>query len=439
MDKNPEILKTISLLANDEQDILESAIFSLSNYGNGVVEELVSALSSPNENIRQNVASCLGLIKDPNTIKNLFNLLLDPRQNVQVSAAWALNSFDVNELKQQLNIPEGMSDDMEKALKHSNWQIRWYGINFLSREVEMQGQNSGSEERGNVLNDKLTELLLPALKDSYLAVRLSAIWRLEELYNETIKEYFIELLGDLNEQIRSEIALVFSRNLEEDSVPALAKRLQYDLNDNVRLSAVLALSNIGGEIIKPALLIAINDKNEYVRAEAINAMITTNSGVYELENIYLNALNDKSKYVFRNTIKNLAIIGLTKTRETLFDILKTEKDNERIANIIEVLGIFKEKKVLNVILPFAKHPYWQIKMKVAAALGKIGDKKNINVLLDMLQDPNEFVKESAIISLGLMGTRKIISKLEKICDDFPYNRLGIAARRAIMSILDRQG
>lgn len=439
MDKNPEILKTIALLASDDQDTLESVVYSLSTSGNGVVDDLLSALSSPNENIRQNVASCLGLIREPDTIKNLFNLLLDSRQNVQVSASWALHNFEIEDLKKELNIQEGMADNLEKALKHSNWQIRWYGINILAREfVSTQQQEPGNTETGlSDNNESVINLLLPCLKDSFLPVRLSAIWTLEPLYNETIKENFIEILGDLNDHIRSEVALALGRRKERDAVAGLIKRVQYDLNDNVRLSSVLAFSSMGGESIKPALIVALNDKNEYVRAEAINGFITTNSDIEELEDTYLNALNDKSKYVFRNAIKILVLIGQNKTLDTLLSMIKIEKDTERIANIIEALGYFKDKRALKIILTFINNPNWLIKMKTAASLGKIGNKKIINILLNMLKDPNEFVKESAIIALGGVGTKKIISTLEKICDEFPYRRLGVAARKSINLLLDK--
>ena len=447
MAKNHEILKTISLLSSEDPDTLEGATCTLLNAEEDITDELIAALKSPDENIRQNAASCLGMRGEPNAIRHLFNALVDAKPSVQASAAWALNSFSPEDLKQELNIPDAMSDNLEKSLKSDNWQIRWYALNILAKEHAQ---------------DEAMIKLLPVLKDPFFPIKLSIIWLLEPFCtNKTVKETFIDLLGDLNEYIRSEIAVVLGRCKIPDAIPALTKRVQFDVNETVRLSSLLALENIGGTSIKHALMVAVKDKNEFVRAESLNAffaiinpdlllalnsteslvksealrLFLIKSDIKELEAIFLNALKDKSKYVFRNAIKNLSAIGQEKTLEILLNFLNTETDTERLAAIIDALGSFDDKRALKSILKFAKNPQWKIKMKVASSIGRIGNKWNVKILLDMMKDPNDFVKEAAISSLGYIGSSKLIDKLEKICQEHPYGRLGVTARKSINLLL----
>lgn len=178
--------------------------------------------------------------------------------------------------------------------------------------------------------------------------------------------------------------------LEADrDVPGLVKALQYQ-DDEVRLRAIAALSNVSSADACPDLISCLKDNNEKIRGACVTTLVAMGESALPL---LFNAMGDQSWLVRKG-----AADALTRLRWSPDD------DEIKVCFLFaqgswDELAGFK-KKAIPYLVEGLRDENAGIRKGAARALGSIGDPDGFEPLTRALSDPDPDVRGPAALALG---------------------------------------
>lgn len=287
-------------------------------------------------------------------------------------------------------------------------------------------------------NDKLIiPTLIDCLRDSSPVVRLAALRALDK------KKYFdenllLEFLTDNSKFIRKQVLKMLSSFPKEEYLPKI-QNLLLDSDMDIRLEVVSLLAKIGKASL-PLLYKACKDTEDLVREKALQAIkiiaeesdISSKSKKSEiinsdkslrifhieklpydekLKNIIKNIETDKDQFslLLKSledkswTVREYAIKKISELKEIeiskVYDLLKSPVWYIKAA-AIRIIGLKKDEKGLDLILPYMKDNNAEVRRAIAEALGNFKKSEALIPLQYLLQDKNIMVKKEAEKSLA---------------------------------------
>lgn len=102
-----------------------------------------------------------------------------------------------------------------------------------------------------------------------------------------------------------------------------------------------------------------------------------------------------------------------KTIDLIIDLLKESKDNATREFAIGLLGKFKSKKSVPILIELGKDKNFTRRYVVFSALGEIQDESAIDAIIDALKDEKEDVRKYASRALIKIGPRAIPKMMER--------------------------
>jgi HEAT repeat protein len=206
-------------------------------------------------------------------------------------------------------------------------------------------------------------------------------------------------------------------------------------DEEERRTAVLMLSATASADAAPALVGALNDSSEPVRAAAVN-------GLAQLRNpdhiTLISALlaKDKRPFVRKTAAYALGHYASAKATAPLVAALARDKDVEVRAAAVVALGHYKDPAAVAPLTSALKDKNDFIRAYAARALGVNGRASEpvVNELIRLLNsDPAGEVRRQAASALGLIGARTAVPALERASrsSDPHLSRTAIEALEAI--------
>lgn len=213
---------------------------------NNATPALIKTLSSRNWRARAQAARILGHLRPPSAITALIPILSDPTAPARYYAGQALSKMG-----------ESAINPLVAALKTDRRGTNRYGV---ARALATIGNTS-------------VEALCQLLTDTDESLRILAANVLAEIRDKRAIEPLVNALGDDRFIVRSSVAVAIGRMGEEALNPVLDS-LQSKNSPQRRAAAALALKNLGLRQATPALVLALSDKEDTVRANAADALAT---------------------------------------------------------------------------------------------------------------------------------------------------------------------
>ncbi|MGV3523349.1 MAG: HEAT repeat domain-containing protein [Candidatus Sericytochromatia bacterium] len=422
------LVRWIQQLGSEDLDILNDAVQQLSLQSDAALPLLLEALlTAEEEEIRKNAAWVLGFLHRSEAILPLFQVLSsDASTEVRLSASWALRQLDLQALAEvifaKLEPPQNF-DDVLAYLRSKSWKARWYCTVLLTFQ-----QSPAC----------LDALLDVAASDQNVIVRCSAILSLTAYQDERIPGVLTQLLSDIDDFVKIEAATVLSLKQVRTAIPDLARQLQA-YSENVRVSVVAAIGALGDIQVIPHLAKALKDPSDLVRINAAMALFDVAQRLKKphvnLADICLKALRDPNVYVVKNAARTLGLVGTEDALREIISLLKQESQPAITANLVQALGLFKDRRALKILSRLLRHASWEVRFEVVQALSQLKDPGVYPLLLQALRDPSVTVKEQAIRALGAYGNVKAIAPLEKIKMQHPYGSVNKSISEAIDKLL----
>jgi|GEM_PF-4611445 len=186
-------------------------------------------------------------------------------------------------------------------------------------------------------------LLVRALKDRHLEVRVAAIEALGAIADPTALPPLQRMLTHRNTRLRRAAAAALGHlgAAAAPAVPALIKRLRADRDENVRVEAAEALRRIGDARAVEPCLQALNDPADRVRLEAFTALEAwAQPG---MEPLLANYLNRGRPHVRVYAARLLAKIRTPLALELLRVRLAREVHDDVAAALVEAIHVIEQR------------------------------------------------------------------------------------------------
>jgi len=215
----------------------------------------------------------------------------------------------------------------------------------------------------------------------------------------------------------------------DKAVDALIKALD-DSDDFVRRNAVDALRNISNDKAVEALIKALDDSDDFVRRNAVDALrnISNDKAIDAL----IKALDDSDYSVRHNAVDALRNISNDKAVEALIKALDHSSDAIR-NDAAEALGKIGNDKAIDALIKALDDSDYSVTRNAVEALGKIGNDKAINALINALDHSADSVKYQAAEALEKINSAEIVTKLlEKPDLDIYRSDIFLLARKLMV-------
>ncbi len=275
---------------------------------------------------------------------------------------------------------------------------------------------------------------------------------------ETIRQSAVRILDSMGEKSGKLILNVLKKkkgSLEklvrmEDPrlTPPLCEALKAGEN-SIRHSAAEALGKTGDPAGVPALIMALSDKNGWVKNAARDSLKSMGAKITQPVLDMMDKIPDESKHTIIDILGELAdaslkplfenflnddepqireaavtAVGKLNLRSMGTDLLKALKDKDADVRRSAVLALGnsdffmdEKEKYPDHILPLINDPDWKVRGVVAGILGTRGYDRGIPALTIALKDNDWQVRLAAVESLGKMGGDNIYDKVVLSTDD----------------------
>lgn len=364
-----------------------AAAEALVKIGQAAIPALLQTLQAEDAAARRWAAFALGEIKDLKTLPALVQALHDPEEDVRSTAAGALGK-----LGDPAAIPALIATLADKDS----------GVAFSAAEALVAIGNSA------------VPLLLPALSDKRLQVRLAAVYILGQLKAAAAVPALLEMLNDAVNKVRTLVARALGNIGDPRAVKPLISLLERSVRaDPNTFTYAMALGRLGQPAL-PALLGALQHMEVAIREAAAWALslIPTSESIPSL----VQALEDPSPLVRRGAAYTLGRIGDERAVAALIRTLSDEDTATRI-QAIRALGRLGDRRATPALLQLLHGPkaclqepgtFFDeppcLRPEAALALGQLRDPAALPHLLKALRDDTEKgVRKAAAEALGMLG------------------------------------
>jgi HEAT repeat protein len=239
--------------------------------------------------------------------------------------------------------------------------------------------------------------LLNYLHSEHLQERQQAAIELSRIKDERLIQPLLVALDDLDSTVRANAAAGLGHNTASDAVEPLIALLK-DADDIVRERVATALAQIGDERAIDPLIDALDDSNTWTRNRIIYILgASKNPSAIEPLIIQLDNDNPSTQGV---AAWALGAIGDIRAREPLVGLLQDVNPSVR-GNAAWALGELADERLVPVLLPMLNDQSPEVRGKTCWALGNIseitGNTSMESALLPLLEDYAEIPNSSAHI------------------------------------------
>ncbi len=273
-----------------------------------VIEVLTRALGAPDATVRERAAQALGALGDARAVGFLLDHIRDKAAAVRHGTVTALGKLG----DQRAAAP------LIRALADDDAELRARATQALSR-----------------LGESAVEPLVVATSDGEWKTRMHAAMALGELDDERAVAPLIQLLGDYQEQVRDSAIDALSRLGEAAVQPLVLALGQWGVTDGA--AAAKALAHLGDIAVGPLTEALGNQRNRDVRRHA--ALALRQMEIPEAVTPLIDALFDEDDLVRGAAAKGLGNLG---DRRALGPLrrLRSDRDpsvRESVAEALEKL------------------------------------------------------------------------------------------------------
>ncbi len=396
-------LRDVSLAARDGKA-------SAARDGNGGTEtqvtrslrELMEDLQDASPRVRGEAAKELGKRGGPGVEGALETLLEDADDGVRDSAVRALRDLGSEEAVRILR----------EALKTGSWEKRTAAAEAL-RELGWRADHSEEGALYHILNgdwEGVVELgrhavpplmaLIRSCSDEVLRER--AVRALGRMREPSTLKVMAEALHDIHPSVRKAAAWSLGQTGRRKAVEPLIAALQ-DPDEEVRREAVEALVRIGTPAMQP-LVSALREEDSEVRrrvAEVIGRFYSSSDTEPLMHAFVLSALKDGDALSRARMATLLGEIGDGWAVKPLIEALYYFNVREAAGKAILGIG----EPALGPLMAALKHHHIPVRKAAAQLLGCIGDPRAASALQSALKDRDWEVREAARAALDAIRGR----------------------------------
>ena len=279
-------------------------------------------------------------------------------------------------------------------LEHRDWEIRFLAAKRLGTEVGVALMQDAPAREAKAITTRLIDLL----DDPEAQVRSAAAQAIGHLRLATANDALVAALADPNEWVRVQVADALGRVGDATLAQVMAGHLEAEREPHVRATLVKSLGAIGDEKMLPVLALLLDDADNRVRANTVEALAQLQTKKTDLKKTLGKLANDPSNRVRANAALALLSAGDKKGREILDTMIKL-KDEFMRASALYALGRLRLKTDQKLIVKHFDDPSWLVRKNAVRAMTKHG-KAGLPAVVAALRSPHPHVKLAALEVIG---------------------------------------
>jgi len=412
---NRSILPLKKALKDENLAVRTEATIALSDFTDDKsIQILIKALHNTHPRVREGVAIALGEIRDDQAIKPLIPLLKDSHTYVRLAAGEALSTLEWEpKTDEQRAIFCVANRDWEKciALGKMTIPILVSAIKDADLEVNVEAAETLQSLKWRPSNKK---------DAAYYYVALREWEKSSDIGEQAIKPISRELNNEDSIVVRSAIESLGQINLPA-AIPYLLKKYSTGTPE-IREAVVNALANIKDPKSVKAIIIALDDSNNYVRAAAKKVLTSEIDEFRQLndpESIkpLLKALKDNNRSVRTMAATFLGEFQNPEATKYLIEALKDEDIEVRKAASVSLRKI-KDPQAIEPLVAALNDPNAEVRVTVVETLGEFKDHRAIEPLMDKLKDQSPAVRVAAIKIFGKLKEPRAVDSLVASASDY---------------------
>ncbi|MBY9019823.1 MAG: HEAT repeat domain-containing protein [Candidatus Lokiarchaeota archaeon] len=234
---------------------------------------------------------------------------------------------------------------------------------------------------------------------------------LGRIHSDESISYLKELLHKNDPEVRCN-AIQALEKLVQVKDARLVINLLDDINVDVRKASINALGVIKSKRAIDPLLKLLKNKDEEIRTLSLQSLEQIFISLGSYEKIY-EVANSKNLTERKEAIKLLGLLKDVKSVDYMINSFKSSDNKTRKLAYTSLIQISKDK-VPNQVLEGLKAKEWKIRSLCAKIVGKIGNDQQISLLLDLLKDPDNKVREIAIEAISKTHNQLIINEVKSL-------------------------
>jgi HEAT repeat protein len=379
-------------------------------------DDVVRNLRNPDARVRLSSIEMLRESKYLEAIEPIAPLVIDPVDEIQLAAIEAeLSFFTVEELgarKRMAFIIERRSSGQAETVFASGPLAVWprrapdalltnllQAVDDEHPKVRMEAIYTFGAIAQAPLSEAHTRAVVRALDHYDPAIRHAAARVAGRLDVTPALEMLVKAVFDSQEAVRFAAMRALGEIGAESTVKTLAEQMEHYGKGEGAWSALDALARIGHEASVPLFTARLADRDQYIRAAAleglgralsIEASAMADGAIAQIQAIETAAAGDSSPVV-----RAAAAFALERLGKGGIDRLVAAFDTDRLAP--QVAGYLLElgSKTAPALVPHLKDPQPSIRGNVAVVLGAIGSSADIAALEPLLQERDADVRRSA--------------------------------------------
>lgn len=372
---------------------------------------LLSSLQDGDWRVRASAAEALGAIGDPTSMEPLIQIIHDNVAKVQEQASAALIRFGKHAT---LPLLHALSRERDKFvlralllalgriadprsvptvinhLRSSYFIVRQAAVTALGRsgpgvvDLLLSTLSFNCSDMGPMIKDagnrNHPELQIRAIKAIGGLEDHRAVATLKRLIDEgppEVQEAAMQALFHIGCAAWGRCCAI--KVLAEAGEASMAARLAPSLrddSDNVRFEAVRTMGKWGGpQAVQFLVQVAVRDRANFIRAEAIRALRTIGTGRQEVLETALRGLKDKGREV---RAQSASLLGLFQNEKSILPLLNSMSDShwsvrERAENALLNFG----PSAVKPLIASLGSRHWTTRLRAVRLLGEIGDHKAV--------------------------------------------------------------
>lgn len=224
-----------------------------------------------------------------------------------------------------------------------------------------------------------------------------------------------------NDKRHQLIGILTLGNLASREDWPLLDRFIHQPDTKLSLVSMRALFQINPHRALHSMLPYLVSRSDYPTAQVASLLqrIPSHDSCPQLTlHMMLNVATDSS-----HLLRLMEACGCSITRQIFSALLEKQPDDHIVST---ALALITDPKALELVLPFARHERWHIRVHAATTIGRLATREHLSILLELLGDRQWWVRyraAQAIVALPFLGAEELAQLLSKQNDRYAIDML----------------
>ncbi len=287
-----------------------------------------------------------------------------------------------------------------------------YASKFIEREKDPYLISVMLKSLGIARSGEYVPNITAFLINSDDRVRANAVEALGMIRGGSIIDFIEPMKEDVSHRVKLNVLTILYEKRGEEAVKDFIRLSKHE-NKDIRAATAFSLHKVHSKKVFSVLISLLRDKEAIVRKNAVRSLMHDKNITY-IKYFVEAFTREDDQSVMEEIIKALNSIDPEKAVQSLYKLVNYSMDEDFIVAFIRSLSILKCDMSVSILTKYLSHENSVIRENAVLSLGNYKDRKTVDVLLPYLHDRDADVKITAAKVLWKFGIMNAYTSLRKM-------------------------